>query len=246
MIGVDLFGSEFDTKIYIYDEEMNVVACNDDFYDDYVSRLEWVELSTGVRYYLVIDGYYTSEFGTYDLAVFFNELPVPTEVVPEGEPTLYPGYIDNYNDGCYGDPPLFQPLHGDTTGSLEFLGHTGWVASSLPMDFDCYAIRVGASGTVELEIWAQIKTYVFEILPLDCAQAVVGQTCWAISNRSTTMVVAGPPGSVHWLGVWPGWDESPAVFSPPEYSYLMEYSGLEAASVAIERVPLGELKNRFR
>jgi hypothetical protein len=40
VIDIDMFGSTYDTKIYVYDDAMNLVACNDDFYPDYVSKIE--------------------------------------------------------------------------------------------------------------------------------------------------------------------------------------------------------------
>ncbi len=71
-IDVDLCGSDYDTKIIIYDAAMHFVACNDDFYFDepcgvYVSKLEHVSLGIGV-YYIVIDGYGNSA-GIYNLVV---------------------------------------------------------------------------------------------------------------------------------------------------------------------------------
>ena len=31
---IDLFGSSYDTKVYVYDGSLNVLACNDDYYFD--------------------------------------------------------------------------------------------------------------------------------------------------------------------------------------------------------------------
>ena len=46
VLDIDLAGSTFDTKIYIYRENLKLVACNDDFYSDYTSLLENVVLIT--------------------------------------------------------------------------------------------------------------------------------------------------------------------------------------------------------
>ncbi len=75
-----MFGSAYDTKIYVYDENLAMVACNDDFYSDYTSRLENVPLAAGVQYFLVIDGY-GGDFGDYLLQITeFEpcEINVPT------------------------------------------------------------------------------------------------------------------------------------------------------------------------
>ncbi len=72
MITVDLCGSSFDTKTYIYDEDLNSIICNDDFYFDddcgvYVSKIEYVELTGGEIYYKIVDGY--SNSGPYEIMV---------------------------------------------------------------------------------------------------------------------------------------------------------------------------------
>jgi len=48
-VNIDLLGSTYDTKLYVYDADLNLVACNDDFYSDYVSKLEYVPLLGGMR-----------------------------------------------------------------------------------------------------------------------------------------------------------------------------------------------------
>jgi hypothetical protein len=65
---VDMDGSAYDTKIYVYDQDLNLVACNDDYYPDYVSLLENEPLEGGVTYYLDIDGW-GGDHGDYVLNV---------------------------------------------------------------------------------------------------------------------------------------------------------------------------------
>jgi len=55
-LAVDLYGSSYDTKVYIYDDQMNVLACNDDYYSDFTSRVELYGDYTGIIY-IVVDGY---------------------------------------------------------------------------------------------------------------------------------------------------------------------------------------------
>ena len=42
-IFVDLFGSAFDTKTYVYDESLALLGCNDDFYEDWkmIGLFDW-------------------------------------------------------------------------------------------------------------------------------------------------------------------------------------------------------------
>ena len=72
-ISVDLCGSGYDTKTYIYNENLLSIICNDDFYYDdicgeYVSKIEYVELTGGELYYIVVDGY-GGDSGFYELMV---------------------------------------------------------------------------------------------------------------------------------------------------------------------------------
>jgi hypothetical protein len=76
-VDIDLCGSSFDTKIYVYENVATPgvpYACNDDFYSDepcgiYVSKIEGVDLSAGNTYYIVIDGYSGSDYGNYVLTI---------------------------------------------------------------------------------------------------------------------------------------------------------------------------------
>ena len=78
IVNIDLCnGSSYDTKIYIYDEDLNLVACNDDYYDaasgcgEFVSFIEDMFVYEGVTYIIVVDGY-GGEAGAYDLKMTLN------------------------------------------------------------------------------------------------------------------------------------------------------------------------------
>ena len=111
-VSIDLCDSYYDTKVYVYEDEWTPgfpLACNDDNFHcvdppvSYTSWLESVELSAGHTYYIVVDGY-GGDCGDYVLAMDEIECPGPCDVicvgVPEGEPTCYDGYDDQYNGGC--------------------------------------------------------------------------------------------------------------------------------------------------
>jgi hypothetical protein len=60
-VDIDLCGSDYDTKLYVYDADLALIACNDDFY---FGAPCGVCLQVGERpderrrtYYIVIDGY---------------------------------------------------------------------------------------------------------------------------------------------------------------------------------------------
>ena len=72
-VNIDLCGSSFDTKLYVYNAALALIACNDDFYFGapcgvYVSKLENVNFNAGTTYYIVVDGYGAAS-GSYVLTV---------------------------------------------------------------------------------------------------------------------------------------------------------------------------------
>ena len=90
-INVDLYGSAYDTKLYIYEDAVgNLVACNDDYYSDFTSALFNVGITTGHTYYIIVDGYGTAN-GAYVINVTMGTQP------PVGRCC---DYTDPYNPVC--------------------------------------------------------------------------------------------------------------------------------------------------
>ena len=93
-VDIDLCGSSYDTKLYVYDAGLALVACNDDFYFDdvcgvYVSKLENVNLAAGETYYIIVDGY-GGDAGDYLLEIIGFEpcvVDCPAGAFIEGEPS---------------------------------------------------------------------------------------------------------------------------------------------------------------
>lgn len=246
-IVVDLWGSDYDTKLFIYNQSLMAIACNDDFYDNYVSRLEMVTLSAGVRYYIVIDGLDTYG-GNFEIWVYENQIEIPSDAIPEGEPTLYPGYVDVYNSGCNFsfDQPLLQELVGNASGELDLHCHMGWIAFDPPVyDTDWFKFVIGETGTVNIEFFAQIKTRLAQLEPLDCEMIVVSQYEDSWIGSPATMTVTGQPFSVAWVAVYPAWF-IPSGYFLPEYSYLLSFSGLQEGEVSIDNVSWGAVKSLYR
>jgi hypothetical protein len=204
-ITVDMFGSAYDTKIYIYDQSLNLVACNDDFYSDYTSRLENVGVIAGVQYFLIIDGYggaagtysgYTQEFTPCDLTC-----PAGAEL--EGEPALVDGYADAWNGGCnspeFGNP--FQPI---TSGN--FCGKSGYylnASGGASRDTDWFTIVVPSGGVLEVTGDAEEATYMFELGPQDCGTVAVVQNVPIGPCTDATMTIVQAAGSTVWFWVGP-------------------------------------------
>jgi hypothetical protein len=223
-LDIDLFGSTYDTKLYVYDQDLELVACNDDFYSDYVSKLENILFEGGVTYYIVIDGY-GGDAGDYVLNFWIFEGPwfecPGGDVQHEGEPPLEDGYVDEHNGGCNspdapGGPP-FQRIVSDV-----FCGVTGWydVAGEIYRDTDWLIVQLGPGGVLTVDAAAYWNTYLFELGPQDCDEVGVLQVVEFGNDVGGQMIVTGEPGSDVWLWVGPT-DFSNAV-PPWEYGLFLQ------------------------
>lgn len=226
-LGIDLCGSAFDTKLYVYDGVRNLVACNDDFYSgppcaNYVSRIEELDVEAGTTYYIVIDGY-GNAFGAYELAV---SAVVPCVLEPtfgdvEGEPPLQDGYVDYFNGGCNSSPPAFghyaSPFYF-VYDSLE--GRTGWYQAdgTTLRDTDWYIWQEIPSGRVTFTLDAELPTQLIWLaMPGDCTtveviQSVVAGPC---SPASIQVDVESGESCLLWIG--------PPTFVPPDGQTSFEY-----------------------
>ena len=250
VINIDLYGSQYDTLVYVYRSPYYLVACNDDYYTDFgyfTSYIGELSLTAGETYYIVVDGHYQS--GVYDIAV---EEFVPCEIltggIPEGEPPLQSNYIDQYNGGCnsqdYGTP--FQELIGDDGGNLDFCGESGWYSynNMLWRDTDWFIVGFGAEGVIEVTIQAEEDSRLLELWPRDCDELAIRQTADCMHCEEATMSINGAPNSEAWLWVGPaGWS---TVYLPFTYSYSLRLTGLEPGSIAVEHATWGQVKALYR
>ena len=244
-VEVDLFGSTYDTKVYVYDENLTLIACNDDFYPDYVSKIEDMPVINGVQYFVVIDGY-GSEFGNYVMAIdeFFPPPPCiidcPDTAEPEGEPPLAVDYEDTYNGGCAGGGSGWQ--YWD---SPELCGVSGFYLSygGNSRDTDWFEIPVGPDGYLEIEGDAELETYMFELGPQDCSSVGVIQNVVIGPCNPASMTIIGDPGSIVWFWVGPTTFESPDGSDVYEYTYyLINLTNV----VAVEEHTWSDVKTLFR
>jgi hypothetical protein len=226
---VDLCGSAYDTKVYVLDEALTVVACNDDYYNSsgecglYVSRIDHLQLVPRLTYYIVVDGY-GDDCGAYVLNVREQGPPCvmicPPGSALEGEPPLVPNYEDHHNGGCCGgDDDAFQYLWGYDNGVRNFCGRSGWYSfqGSAFRETDWFIATIGPGGVIEIRGDAEYETYLFELGPQDCSSVGVMQLVSIGPCAEGVLTVTGQPGATVWL--WTG----PTTFEPPDGSELLEY-----------------------
>jgi len=250
----DLCYSSYDTKIYIYDQDLNLVACNDDFWFDppcytYSSRLYPVTLQAGVEYYIVIDGY-GSASGAYVMDIPENcgggcviECPDNENVQLEGEPPLVNGYLDAFNGGC-NSPEFDNPFQ--TLLAPVVCGTTGFYLSadqSQYRDTDWFYASIPTGGVLEIAGDAEQMTAMYQ-LSGDCAGIVsVVQSMTVGPCNEAAMTIAGEPGAqvMFWVGA--SWDQE--VFSNPmEWNWIL-YTNLEQV-IATESNTWSSVKALFK
>jgi len=241
---IDMVGSAYDTKIYVYDQGLELVACNDDFYSDYTSRIENLQVVAGVRYYLVIDGYGNAA-GAYLLNVSEYvpcEIDYVWDAQDEGGPPITDDYQDSWNGGCncpeFGNP--FQPI----THSV-FIGRAGWylgASGSQSRDTDWLTLVVPAGGVLEITGDAEYASYMFELGPQDCSSVAVIQNVPIGPCSEATMTIIGTPGATVWFWVGSQTFAIPDGFIGHEYYYVLSLNLL----TPVETHTFTEIKAMFR
>jgi hypothetical protein len=229
VVDIDMCGSSYDTKIYVYDEDLALVACNDDFYFDnycgmYVSRIEALALDADLDYFLVIDGY-GGDAGDYHLEITDftgHGVDCPSGAMLEEEPPLENGYVDLHNGGCNTvDPPDGPPFQH--IASESYCGYSGWFLfeGSNYRDTDWFTITLPADGTLEIIGDADQPTYMFELGPQDCDQVAVLQQMEVGPFVENTMVITGEPLTDVWFWVGPTTFYPPYGDPPQEYLWVI-------------------------
>ncbi len=248
-VDIDLCYSSYDTKVYMYDQNLNLVACNDDFYwatpcFTYSSKLEGVSLQGGGVYFVVIDGYGTTA-GSYHMEITEFEpcvVYIPGGVQLEGEPPLVDGYQDAYNGGCnspeFGNP--FQLING-----WSLAGVSGWYispAGGATRDTDWFYKVMPPWGVLEITGDAEQQTYLFELGPQDCGSVGVIQNVIIGPCAPNTLQIYGPPNSLVWFWVGPTTFTGPPGIS--EYNYMLYFNYHGATKT--ERHSWTDVKSLFR
>jgi hypothetical protein len=238
----DMLGSAYDTKIYVYSQNLELLACNDDFWPDYTSRIERLPVTAGEDYFLVCDGY-GGDFGEYLLNITEWEpclLDCPLGGVLEEEPPLAVDYVDTFNGGCNTDAenPPFQPV----TDPI-FCGVSGWYLNqgATYRDTDWFIVTLPGDGVLEITGDAEERCYMFELGPQDCGSVDVVQNVEIGSCDMQTMVITGAPGSDVWFWVGPATFDLP----PGEDVYEFDYYFILGIIESVENHTLSDVKALF-
>jgi len=248
---IDLCLSGFDTVVGVFNEDFQVLECNDDFYIDhscgnYVSKIEYLPVAPGETYFIVVDGWTNQSCGDYQISVSeFEPCVLDCVGCPENEPPLIDGYMDEYNSGCLDGNFLFQLLSGDSQGNLEFCGISGWYWATPQdpyRDTDWFIITIGESGLVEWTLNAEKRSLGYLLGPQECDEVGIVASIEILPCEPQTMSISGEPGSVAWIWVGPTGGD----YYGDDYSYSCSFSGLAAGSVAVEKINWGGVKSFFR
>jgi hypothetical protein len=144
-----LCGSFYDTVLWVLDEGLQEIDCNNDACD-LQSELVCVQLEAGKVHYIGVDGN-DGAAGPYQFTASVCLPPLPCHEclqgsLMEGEPTCYDDYEDNYNGGCNSSPPIFQPIMSGET----VCGESGVyeVTRELWSDTDWYELHLGGRRRV--------------------------------------------------------------------------------------------------
>jgi hypothetical protein len=239
----DLCGSSYDTKLYLYNGQLDLLACNDDFYYDdacgnYVSCIEDFLVEGGQQYYMVVDGY-GGDCGEYYLTACSNPPCIGAtcwdNAEHEGEPALVDGYVDEYNAGCDADDPVFQDLYPPAgEAELKFCGWTGWYRTAGVDQVDSDWFRLVASGD-NISLSAEGPLYV----DIEC-DVLYLQDCQDVSVLPFQMGMCSPgtldipttPGEVVYLRVRPVLLTPPVCVHPNEL-YTMIVTGIASETSAV-------------
>ena len=215
-VSISLCGSDYDTKVYVLDNNGMDVACNDDECVDEKeeptlrSELTCVRLLGGVNYDIAVDGY-GMESGAYEIVVTACEPPppfaCPPEATPEGEP-CNKGAEDDFNGGCNSSPPVFTDIAcGDV-----FCAQT-WVDLGRNLrDTDWYQVVTTETTRLTLRGAFNFDTGRLGFIQMrageegsgDCADAL-GQFPFVRGDDGEIVTVTSgelPPGT-HWIFIAP-------------------------------------------
>ena len=232
IITIDLCYSEYDTKVYVYEDYWTPgepYACNDDAHFSapcytYSSKIAYLELSAGHTYYIVVDGY-GGDCGTYVLDILYVDpcfLECPDGALVEGEPPCVDEYQDDYNAGCgfgggwtYIEAQEYE--HATMCGKSCTFSYQG----SSYRDTDWYTLNAaGGEVTVTCDAEFPVLFLLFYVIDYNCVgyEYLVGTDDFC---EPVTLSHSFAAGQELWLWV------APSVFSGvPESDYILDITGI--------------------
>lgn len=161
VMDVDLYGSLYDTKVYVYENDATtLVACNDDYWADYTSALFAVPVNAGNTYYIVIDGY-GGGAGTYTINA--DAGPAYVFECPPGGVAEDEVCGSDANGGCNMPTPTFEPINcGDTVcGTIWADGGT--------RDTDWFQFEMFQTGPITITAQGNFPIVIGFVDTADCA-----------------------------------------------------------------------------
>jgi hypothetical protein len=196
-VNIHMCGSQFYTVLFVYvNDTTNLLLCNS--YYDFCMPSGGVDnllMESGNTYYMVVDGYYTSQ-GNYNFEIY--ETPVlnpPAGSIPEGEPDCGEGYVDNYNGGCNSDVPVFQPI---TIGQTIYGSSGTWhTESGNYRDTDWYILSLTQPKTIKWTVVAEFAMQCFIFAAGDCQSISPMSNGRAVSGDTITIEANASPGDYY-------------------------------------------------
>lgn len=247
-INIALCGSTYDTGVFVYqDVAGNVVGCNDDSCG-LQSQILHLALLGGHTYYIVVDGYSSSN-GAYTLAIT-EDIPCvvdcPSGALAEGEPDCFDNADDYFNGGCNSVPPVFTPLPCNPEGEVTVCGtYGGFLYTGLSYrDTDWYQISLAAPtaitwcvngqyptilGIIDGRLGCPVSAFYSYTTTTECVPACVSEvlpagTWWLFSATSGFGPAAGACGG----------------------KYTATLSGYVCGTVSVEPKSWGTIKSDYR
>ena len=184
-VSLDLCDAQYDSKLYVYDSDMNLMDCSDD--DCGVQSKLLLELIPADDYYIIVDGY-SGQSGNYILHITeFRCDPLECEGTEEVED----------NGGCNADPPAFQEITFDET-----ICGTTWCEGG-DWDEDWFVFDLPEF----YEITLQVDSYNFDpvlYLVSDPSENCTGGTVATVNNgvfceSETYTTILGPGHYYAWI-----------------------------------------------
>ncbi len=205
-IDIDLGGSYYDTKVYVYEDNCvpPYYACNDDYYPDYTSAIMGLDIYAGHTYYIVIDGY-GGDCGDYIINVGEHvpcDVVCPPNGIPEDEPICEDDWEDVWNGGCNSTPPAFNQTlsSGDTvcgtSGTYLYDGLNYRDTDWFRFEHGGGVLTFGCVGEFPLQ------TILIDAGSEDCVDYEI-LDYRQVAECDTAVITMDVPAGVYWLWVGP-------------------------------------------
>ena len=252
---ISLCGSAFDTKLYIDEAGLSLVACNDD-YDLSLSngdpcfqnaRIDNFQATAGQVYYLVVDGF-SGAGGAYTISVDAAtacDVPTPAEIIQEGEPALATGQTDSFNCGCTCDAGFgVLALEADPLGQVVVDVVQGWRDFGI-RDRDWFRFTAGASGWVHVEFESEVGAIAAVYGNADCLDLIPPAMLIVDPCTPGSVDVAVAAGAEFYIQATTVTVYPPNGILPASNDAVLTVSGL-ATGVPVSPTSWGSVKGMYR